>query len=415
MKIEENTISDFDKKDVAYQDAVIAAIGIVLIACNLRSPLSSVGPVLNEISTALQLSNISAGFLTAIPLIVFAGLSGIIGKISIKYTMEKLLGIALVFLITGLFLRVSGSVWTLFTGSALIGLGICFGNVLMPGFIKQEFPKKVGMMTGLYSVAMNLTAALAAGFSISIGKWTKMGWKGSLGVWVILAVLTLLVWLPQLLKSLQKEKKEGKEKSGDENLYHSKQAWNISIFMGLQSLMYYCFTAWLPAVLVTYGMSRENAGWVLSFLQLAMLPVTFLGPVIAARMKNQKILITFLSSCMLVGLLLVVFFKLKFIYLAAILFGVSNGLSFSLAMLFFTLRTQSTSSAITLSGMAQSIGYLLAAFGPPVFGKLFDLTNNWECSFYFLMVSVLFMWYFGFLSGRNKTVEKERLKKVKAQ
>ena len=413
MKIQQDYITGADKKYTTFQAPFISAAGIVLIACNLRSPLSAVGPVLHEISTVLQLSNSAAGLLTAIPLIVFAGLSGTIGNISVKYSMEKLLGMALVFLIIGLFLRVNGSIWTLFTGSALIGLGICFGNVVMPGFIKKEFPKQVGMITGLYSVAMNLTAALAAGFSISIGKWTKLGWKGSLGIWAILAVLALLMWLPQLFRTIQKENKDKEKVPVNEALYRSKQAWNISAFMGLQSLMYYCFTAWLPAVLVTYDMSGESAGWVLSYLQFAMLPVTFIGPVIAVRMKNQKILVTFLSSCMLAGLLLIIFFKREYIYLAAILFGVSNGLAFSLAMLFFSLRTQSSSSAITLSGMAQSAGYLLAAFGPPVFGKLFDLTKNWNYSFYFLTLLVLFMWYFGFLSGRNKTVGKEINKKAK--
>ena len=385
--------------------AYLSVMGIVLIASNLRSPLSSVGPVLNEISSELHLDNISAGFLTAIPLIVFAALSGIIGKVSIKHKMEKLLGFALIFLIVGLFLRVNGSVMSLFIGSALVGLGICVGNVLMPGFIKQEFPNKVGVMTGVYSVAMNLTAALAAGFSIAIGKWTQLGWRGSLGIWLWLAILAFLIWLPQWVKSAKKVKKGHHITSQVVQLYRSKQAWNISVFMGLQSLLYYCFTAWLPAVLVSYGMGKEDAGWVLSYLQLAMLPVTFIGPVIATKMRNQKVLITFLSACMAVGLLLLVFFKLQFVYVAAILFGISNGLAFGLAMLFFSLRTESASSAISLSGMAQSVGYLLAAFGPPIFGKLFDLTENWYFSFYFLLIVVFLMWYFGYLSGRNKTVE----------
>lgn len=386
---------------------VLAVAGIILIASNLRSPLSSVGPVLNEISTSLGLDNTSAGLLTAIPLIVFATLSGIIGKIAVRYRMENLLGLALVVLILGLILRVNDSVFSLFAGSALVGIGICVGNVLMPGFIKQEFPNQVGLMTGVYSVAMNLTAALAAGFSIYIGQWTQMGWKGSLGIWAVLALLALLVWLPQWLKSTPETTIEKSLNQNTTSLYLSKQAWNISLFMGLQSLMYYCFTAWLPAVLVDYGMSKIDAGWVLSYLQLAMLPVTFLGPLLATRLKNQTFLISFLSLCMALGLVLILFFKLDYVYLAAILFGISNGLAFSLAMLFFSLRTQKASTAITLSGMAQSIGYFLAAFGPPIFGQLFDWSGDWQFSFYFLLLAVGAMWYFGFLSAQNKTVENE--------
>lgn len=385
--------------------AFLSFLGIVLIASNLRSPLSSVGPVLTEISEKMTLDNLSAGLLTAIPLIVFASLSGVIGKISTKHKMEKLLGIALIFLTIGLFLRVAGSVFSLFIGSALVGLGICVGNVLMPGFIKQEFPNKVGLMTGVYSVAMNLTAALAAGFSITIGELTNLGWKGSLGIWTFLSFLALLIWLPKWINSSKKSDVHQSEKRIGVNLYRSKQAWNISFFMGLQSLIYYCFTAWLPTVLIDYGMTKQDAGWVLSYLQLAMLPITFIGPIIATKMKNQKLLILFLAACMAIGLMLLVFFKLQFVYIAAVLFGISNGLAFSLAMLFFSIRTQNASTAVSLSGMSQSIGYFLAAFGPPIFGKLFDMSHHWQYSFYFLMVVVILLWYFGALSARNKTVE----------
>lgn len=384
---------------------IISCAGIVLIASNLRSPLSSVGPVLDSVSTDLGLDNTMASFLMTIPLLVFAFLSGLVGRLSVYVRPERLIFISILFLILGLYLRVFGSLMTLFLGSILIGVGICFGNVLMPGFIKQEFPDHLGLMTGIYSVAMNLTAALAAGFSIYIGDWSGHGWKGSLGIWIFLSVIGLIVWIPQFYKKNTPNVKGIYTQSKSRSLIYSKQAWFISLFMGIQSLLYYCLITWLPSVLTGYGMEELESGWVLSYLQLAMLPVTFIGPVIASRLKNQKLFILFLSISMILGLGLLLIYKLEYVYLSAVLFGVSNGLAFSLSMLFFSLRTQSTENAIKLSGMAQSIGYFVASFGPPVFGKLNDITGNWGASFLFLFLSSLGMLTFGWLSARDHYVE----------
>ena len=132
-------------------------------------------------------------------------------------------------------------------------------------------------MTGIFAVAMNLTAALASGYSISIGQWTGYGWQGSLGIWLIIALLALLVVILELLfnKNTAKQQKTDVAKS-DFNMFKSAQAWNISIFMGLQSLVYYCLVSWLPAVLGDYGMTGNAPGWVLFTIQIAMLPITFI-------------------------------------------------------------------------------------------------------------------------------------------
>ncbi|MGJ1198057.1 CynX/NimT family MFS transporter [Sphingobacterium spiritivorum] len=388
---------------------IFSFIGVIFVASNLRSPLTAVGPVMNEIINGLRLSNIEAGLLTAVPLAVFAGLSGAIGQFAIKYKMEKLILISLLILIAGLWTRVMGNNLWLFAGSALVGIGICVSNVLMPAFIKKNFPKKVGVMTGIYSVAMNLSAALAAGLSITIGRWTQSGWQGSLGIWIIPAAVTLMIWLPQLFNSRTPAGSATATSSPHHSIpiFKSRQAWNISIFMGLQSLMYYSLAAWLPAVLIDFGMDTNTAGWALFYFQLAMLPVTFLGPVIASKMKQQSILIWMLSFSMLAGLILIIVFRLQFIYPAVILFGLANGLSFSLSMLFFSLRTEQAHTAIKISGMSQSVGYMIAAFGPPVFGKLYDITGIWNTSFCFLTATVLLMLIFGLHAAKDRSIESD--------
>src|SRR5690606_16334391 len=129
----------------------------------------------------------------------------------------------------------------------------------MPAFIKKEFPTQVGIVTGIYLVSMNFTSALAAGFSIRIGEISGMGWQASIGVWGILALIAFIIWFPQARKSpvLSTQNKKGSTIT----LWKSRLAWNIALFMGLQSVLFYSLAAWLPAILQSWGMSADRSGW----------------------------------------------------------------------------------------------------------------------------------------------------------
>lgn len=386
--------------------AILNILIVILVSSTLRSPITSVGPVLNQISASLQLDHLQSSLLTSIPLLMFASCSVLVSRFSTKFSMNQFLLYALIILSFGLFLRVFGTIETLFIGSVFIGLGICIGNVITPGFIKNNFPKQIGLMTGIFAVAMNLTAALASGYSVSIGNWTGYGWRGSLGIWLIIALLGLLVIVIELIfnKRNQKENQIKTVKS-DFNMFRSSQAWNISVFMGLQSAVYYSLISWLPAVLGDYGMNGNEPGWILFTIQIAMIPITFIGPIIANRMKNQKPMMLFVCIAMFASMLMFAWLKTENIYITAILLGLSNGLSFSLSILFFSLRTKSSINAIKISGMAQSIGYLIAAFGPPIFGKLHDWDSSWQTSFYFVALLIIIMFFFGWKAAQAKFVE----------
>ena len=394
------------REGFSYILLIINVLVLVLVSSNLRSPITSVGPVLNQISNSLHLNNLQSSMLTSIPLMMFASCSVLVSKFSHRFSINRFLLYALIILSFGLFMRVFGSVWTLFTGSVLIGLGVCIGNVITPGYIKNNFPKQIGLMTGIFAVSMNLTAALASGYSVSLGEWTGYGWRGSLGIWLVIALLALFVVAVELLLNKSRVQQTGTSLvKSDFNMFKSKQAWNISIFMGLQSLVYYSLISWLPAVLGDYGMPGNEPGWILFVIQISMIPITFVGPIIANKMKDQKAMIVFIFILMLTSVLMFAWLRSEWIYVTAVLLGLSNGLSFSLSILFFSLRTRSSANAIKISGMAQSVGYLIAAFGPAVFGKLHDFDSSWKWSFYFLGLSITTMFYFGMKAARRKFVE----------
>ncbi|WP_313091444.1 CynX/NimT family MFS transporter [Chryseobacterium flavum] len=394
------------KKDASYVLLIINVLVVILISSNLRSPIVAVSPVLGEVRDALKLDNFQVSLLTSIPLFMFAACSVLVSRFSGKLGLNRLLMYSLIILSMGLLLRISGSVWLLFLGSLFIGLGICIGNVVTPGYVKNNFPGQIGLMTGIFAVSMNLTAALASGFSVKIGEWTGLGWRGSLGVWLVIAVLGLLVVILELIFNKRaSEQPKAVLRASDFNMFKSSQAWNISIFMGLQSLFYYCMVAWLPSFLSDYHMQAESSGWVLFIIQFTMIPITFCCPIIAGKMKDQRIMILFICALMFGSTMMFIFFKSEWIYVNAVIIGISNGLSFSLSILFFSTRTQNSINAVKISGMAQSVGYLIAAFGPPVFGKLHDRDTSWNTSFYFLSTAVLFMFYFGMKAARNRCVE----------
>ena len=380
----------------------ILLTGIILVATNLRAPITSVGPVVPEIQEAFQLSNALTGLITTMPLLAFALLSPIASKLAEKKRMETLLWAAIWAIGLGLFVRSSSNVVLLFAGAALVGCGIAFGNVLVPPFIKNRFPKKIGLVTGIYSVSINITASLASGFSITIGHWTNWGWKGSIGVWLVLSIVALVVWIPQLRRLPH-------DSAGGQSVHHiktgvsmlrSRLAWHLTLFMGLQSLFFYATLAWLPVVLHDWGMTSEASGWVLSYIQFTQIPIVFLGPLIAGRLQHHGPLVWLMSGTLALGLLLLLLWRTQFIVPAAMLFGVGTGLAFSLSMMWFVLRTATAREAARISGMAQSFGYALAAVGPPLFGALHDWVGNWEIPFLLLAIAAVLLFITGMKVAR---------------
>lgn len=385
----------------------ILLTGIILVATNLRAPITSVGPVVPQIQNALRLSNTLAGLITTIPLLAFALLSPVASKLAEKWRIENLLWAAIWAIGLGLLIRASSNTALLFTGAALVGCGIAFGNVLVPPFIKHRFPRKIGLVTGIYSVAMNITASLASGFSIAIGHWTGQGWKGSIGVWLIFSLIAIAFWIPQLKRRADEapaDRSAARQGLGT-SMLRSRLAWYITIFMGLQSLLFYCCVAWLPVVLQDWGMASGASGWALSFIQFTQLPVVFVGPIIAGRLKNHTPLLWFIGGTLALSLLLIIGWRTQFIIPAVILFGLGTGLAFSVVMMWFVLRTGTTRDAARISGMAQSFGYALAAVGPPLFGALYDWAGNWETPFFLLVAATIVLYITGIKVAKPQLIK----------
>ncbi len=377
-------------------------IGIMLIAANLRAPITAVGSLINDIVDDLQLSNAVAGSITTIPLLAFAIFSPFAPKIAQRFGLERTIFYSMIALTIGIFIRSTSSIALLFGGTILLGLAISIGNVLLPGYVKLKFPHQIGLMTGLYAVFMNIFGALASGISVPLSNVGSLGWQGALAVFGGLSLLATIVWMPQLKQNIVPPKVTSQEKKP--SLLKSPLAWSVTLFMGTQSLLFYTIVAWLPPMLQTKGYSPESAGWMLFAVQMTIVPVTFIVPIIAGKMKNQFGLAIFTALAFATGIIFLIINEPILILPAVISLGIGAGSAFSLAMMLFTLRTNTVDEAAQLSGMAQSAGYLLAATGPVIFGKVYDLTLDWDTSLYILLSMTLIILFAGLYASQSKTV-----------
>lgn len=378
-------------------------LGIIFVSMNLRAPITSVGPLVGIISENLNLSGGQSGLITTIPLISFAIVSPMAPKLANRFQTERTIFTALLVLIIGLLLRTIPTVPGLFSGTIIVGCAIAICNVLIPSLIKKEFSEKSGLVTGLFSVSMNLTGAISSGLSIPLVENFGLTWNKALGIWVILAIIALISWSPQLKR--HDKPTENETQIVKVSLWHSPLAWSVTAFMGLQSFIFYVIVAWLPEMLVGQGLSRIQAGGMLSLLQFTILPTTFIVPIIAQKAKNQRLFVAGTALFFALGMLGLMSSQSSLIViLACMSIGIGGGAAFSLAMMFFNLRTRNAQEAAELSGMAQSMGYILAAVGPFLFGVMHDQTGNWQFSLVLLLLISIALLFTGLKAGKNEVI-----------
>ncbi len=381
---------------------VLLVVGVLLLAANLRPALTALAPLIGEVRADTGVSNGVAGLLTALPLLAFGFLSPVAPRLARWIGMERALLASLLVLAAGILVRSAGTVALLFVGTAVLGAAIAVGNVLLPGLVKREFPGRAGLATSAYSTAMGVAAALAAGASFPISQQTGLGWRASLALLAVPAVLAAVAWLPLV--------HGGGAIASDRDsrgisLWRSPLAWQVTLFMGLQSLAYYVTLTWLPLILrETAGMSAAQAGWMLALAQAVGIASMFLAPVLAGRTPSQRGVLAASVALSGAGTLGLLVSPGAATALWVVLIGLGQGACFSLALTFFALRAPDPEHAAALSGMAQSIGYLLAASGPFLFGVLRDATGAWTVPLALLLAIVSCLMVTGLGAARDAKV-----------
>ncbi|MDF7683592.1 MFS transporter [Lactobacillus sp. ESL0679] len=351
--------------------------GILLIAANLRLPITMIPPILPWLQSEIGLAPSMSGWLTTIPLVMFALLSPVIAHLGIKQGNARVLFFTLLILAIGGYLRVIPNSYFLLLGTVLIGVGISGGNVLLPAVIQEYFPTKATVFTSLYTFTMGLVASLGTGLAAPLVKKINLPMTLALfsliglGGFLLWAVVVRIVPKPHHVKATTQNKVT--------SINHYQLTWLITFFFGTQSLLYYSMLTWLPSFWTSTGFSVTTAGLLATIFQLCGMPMSLLTPIIARKKIGMALASSIVGGGFAIGAGLLLLFPGNFTanVILAIILGIGAGSAFSLCVVFFQKKSANFRQTAQLSGTAQSFGYLLAAVGPALSGYLQGLLHSW--------------------------------------
>nr|WP_196791695.1 MFS transporter [Motilibacter deserti] len=367
---------------------------VVLTAVNLRTAVTSVGPVLEELRAGVGMSGAVAGLLTSIPVLCFAAVGSLAPAAARRLGPHAALAVALALMAAGVVLRALSTAPLAVlacTMLALVGGGV--GNVLLPMLVKLHFPGRVGLLTAVYTTALAVGATTAAACTVPIAELAgdgdaSEGWRVGLGVWAVPAVAAAAVWAGVVLRRRSTEATAPAPAGGSRPLHPSRTTAGraLAVYFGSQALLAYVTMGWLAQFFRDAGASAPTAGYLLAFTSALSVPVSMVVPSLAARMPSQRGLVVALALAYLLGYVGLIVAPLGGAWLWALLIGLGAG-SFPLALTFIGLRSASPAETASLSAFAQSTGYLLAAPGPLLIGWLHG-TGGWTGPFVVLFVAL---------------------------
>lgn len=379
--------------------------GIIFVAMNMRLPITMMPPLINEIKKSTGLPSSLAGLLTSIPLVTFAVMSPIIVKLAKKYGNKLVILVLFSLLVLGSFLRLIPTVFAIFLGTFLIGIGIDSGNVLLPAVIKDEFPQHVAFGTSLYTVSMMFAASIGSALSGYLIGITSL--KNTIFILSLISILGLVFWLPNLNKAAEKKEIKTLAHKKYRSVWNQKISWLVTISFGLQALISYSLITWIPSIILDRGASTMVASTTLTIFQFAGIPFSFFTPILAEKKWGMKFLlaVTFFGFSGGIFGMLLPNASAGYYFFLGLIAGFASSAAFNLVIVFFTKKTTNPIQTAEISGMSQSIGYLLAAVGPIVFGMIRSTFNTWSISLYLSIFLTICLTLVGIALYKSGTIK----------
>lgn len=388
----------------------LALVGIVAVAFNLRSAVASLSPILVALERDIPLSALALGFLGMLPPLCYAVFGIVTPVFARRSSLEATLLVSLGALATGLVGRgLAPSAGWLLAASAVTFAAIGVGNVLLPPLVKRYFPDRIGLMTTIYVTAMSVSTFLPPLVAVPVAD--AAGWRVSLGLWGVVALVSLAPWIALLVhprREVPVELPEEAEPGLLRYAFRSPLAWALMIVFAVSGFTAYALFAWLPLILQeTAGTSPLEAGALLSLFAAMGLPAALAVPVLAARHGAVRVLIAVAAVSLVLGYLGLILAPATLTWLWVALIGIGP-LTFPLALVLINLRTRTHAGAVALSGFVQSVGYVLVAIGPLAVGLLHDATGEWTIPLLFLLASAVPLAVAGAVVARPRFLEDER-------
>lgn len=335
--------------------------------------------MLPTIQTELGLSSATAGLLTSLPVFLIGLAAPLAYLAAASIALPRAIALAMLSLVLGIFIR-SGAgtagAAVLFLGTVIIGLSIGVANALILGVIKQMPVASHAALSGLFSLAICLGAAMAAGIAEPMSAWLGHRWDWSMTIWAIPALFGAAMWWPIRVDLGAPPT----TKLRSSNLLLNPIAWALCLHMALQSFLSHSTSSWLPSILLLRDVDQTQAGMLLSTMMTAQLVTALSGAWIANRWRNQSGAVAFMYFIALLGFAGCILLEGPWRWISAILLGLGQGGTFSIGAFMVVLRAHSAGVTVRLVAMTQLLGYGLAAPGPWLFGIIRDRTGNWDFS-----------------------------------
>jgi len=382
--------------------SALLAVAVVLVAFNLRPAITSVGPVLDQARAAFAASAGWVGLLTTVPVLCLAAAGAAAPQLARRAGLRGAIALALVAITAGLALRVLGGPSLMIAATVVATSGVAVAGVLVPVVVRAGFPTRVGLVTGLYTAALQAGATLGFAFTPLLADGLG-GWRPALASWAAIGAVALAGWLAWGRPGAPAA---GPAPAVGGSVLASPLAWTVTAFFGLQAFVAFSVMNWLPLALMDRGVTRTEAGFLLGVLSIVALPVSLLVPPLAGRARGQSGWILGLSACGAAGLSGLLFVPTDGPWQAlpwVLLVGLGMSV-FSLALTVIALRASTAERTASLSGMAQGIGYVIAGIGPFLSGLLHEATGGWDVPFAVLLAVVVAQSVTGALAGRPRTI-----------
>lgn len=382
------------------------AVTVMVVAANLRPTITSLGPLIERVGSDTGLSASALGVLGALPLLTLGLVSPLVHRLSERFGADRAIFGALVLLSIGTVVRsLPGFSAGLWAGTVFLAAAIAVGNVLMPAIVKRDFPQKVSLMTGVYTAFMGGVAALASGVAVPIAN--AVDWELALGIWAIPAAIAAGVWAMRLRGSQDARPIRVAEapRSG-RSMWTSTVAWQVAMGMALQSSVFYLIITWLPSIEASHGVGESVAGWHLFIFQIGGIVAGLATGGILHRATDQRAVGAVIAVMMVIAMLGLVITP-GLIIIWATLAGLSAGASIVVSLTLMSVRARTLQESSQLSGMSQSVGYLIASLGPITAGLLYELTGSWTPPLIFAACLATGQGVFMVLAGRNRFTHAE--------
>jgi CP family cyanate transporter-like MFS transporter len=353
-------------------------LALFMVGINLRPALATVAPLLDTIRAETGISLAAAGALSTLPVLCFGVFAPLAPRLARLIPPERVVFWSFAALLAGIAMRSLPGVAALFSGTVVIGAAISLIMTLLPGLIKRGFPGHAANTTGFYTTTLGIGAALASGIAIPLRDLAG-SWRIAQAVWALPAALVVLAAIA-VHRRMRRQGAAPPEALAHKarGLLKNALAWQVALYSGLQSALAYCVFAWLPTMLVDRGVSPIFAGFLLSLSICSQLVTSLTGPWIATRGRDQRAAILALLGMTILGFLACLYGPPSALWLAAVLLGLGQGGTFSIANALIVLRSPDASVAASLSGMVQCVGYTIAAAAPLGAGLLHAASHDWN-------------------------------------